>query len=59
MYRFNNCLKRNHPYLYGANTFFELETTGKQSDVADRLAKKLLAGETCIVAKPEIKHDTS
>lgn len=59
MYRFNNCRKRNHTYLYGVNAFFDLETTGQQSDVAERLTKKLLAGEPCIVATPKIKHHTS
>jgi hypothetical protein len=59
VYRFNNCRKRNHAYLYGANAFFDLETTGQQSEVANRLAKKLLAGETCVVATPAITHDTT
>ncbi len=57
MYRFNNCHNRNHPDLYGNGAFFDLETTGRQAEVADRLANELTVGETCIVAAPDITDD--
>jgi hypothetical protein len=50
MYLFNNCHGRNHPYLYGAKAFFDLEITGPQARVADKLKNELTDGETCIVA---------
>jgi hypothetical protein len=57
MYLFNNCHDRKHPALYGRNAFFDLETTGYQAKVADRLANELVAGEDCIVATPDITGD--
>jgi hypothetical protein len=52
---FNNCRKRNHVQLYGNEAFFDLETSGTQAKVADRLANELSLGETCIIATPDIK----
>lgn len=57
MYLFNNCHNRKHTSLYGSEAFFDLETTGPQAKVADRLANELAVGETCIVATPEITGD--
>jgi len=49
---FNNCRKRNHVQLYGANAFFDLETTGPQAKVAHRLNNDLSINDECIVATP-------
>jgi len=59
VYRFNNCHKRDHVYLYGRDAFFDLETTGPQAEVADRLARDLSAAEKCIVATPKIRGDVT
>jgi len=57
MYLFNNCHERKHIFLYGRQAFFDLETTGPQAKVADRLVDVLAVGETCIVATPDIAGD--
>jgi hypothetical protein len=56
---FNNSRKRNHVKLYGNDAFFDLETSGPQAKVADRLATELTVGETCVVATPDIQYDTA
>ena len=56
---FNNSRKRNHVLLYGKEAFFDLETSGPQAKVADRLTRELIVGETCIVATPDISYDTT
>jgi hypothetical protein len=57
MYLFNNCNDRKHPVLYGPNAFFDLETTGYQAKVADRLARELVQEEHCIVATLDMTGD--
>lgn len=57
MYLFNNCRARKHPALYGPNAFFDLETSGYQARVADRLANELEPGENCVVATLDITGD--
>ena len=42
----NNCQNRNHVGIYGADAFYDLNTTGFQST----LAVNLTAGQPCIVA---------
>ena len=59
MYLFNNCHDRKHTALYGPNAFFDLETSGYQATVADRLAKELIPGEHCIVATQDVTGDIS
>ena len=56
---FNNCRKRNHVRLYGNEAFFDLETSGPQAEVANRLANELSVGDKCIVVTPEVVADTS
>lgn len=43
---FNNCRCRDHAGLFGATAFYDLNTTGKQAEMATNL--KL--GDECIVA---------
>lgn len=59
MYLFNNCRDRKHPALYGPNAFFDLETTGYQAKVANRLANDLVPGEDCVVATLDITGDVT
>ncbi len=42
----NNCKNRDHSDLFGAAAFFDLDTTGVQSEDA----KKLTVGQECLVA---------
>ncbi|HBI70958.1 MAG TPA: hypothetical protein DDZ22_18700 [Massilia sp.] len=51
---FNNLANRNHKNLYGADAFYDLETSGYQSG----LAKDLCSGDLCIVANYEDKDRT-
>jgi hypothetical protein len=46
-----------HADLYGSEAFFDLERTGPQTKVADRLANELSVGESCIVATPDSIKD--
>jgi hypothetical protein len=57
MHLFNNCHDRKHPALYGPNAFFDLETSGYQSRVADRLANELGPEENCVVATLDTTGD--
>ena len=57
MYLFNNCHDLKHTALYGPNAFFDLETTGYQAKVADRLANELVPGEHCVVATLDMTGD--
>ena len=57
MYLFNNSHNRNHRSLYGTDAFFDLETTGPQAKVADRLANERAVDETCIIATPDTTVD--
>jgi hypothetical protein len=43
---FNNCRCRDHVGLFGATAFYDLNTSGKQADMATNLKR----GEICIVA---------
>jgi hypothetical protein len=40
--------------MYGSGAFFDLDATGHQTKVADRLANDLAVGETCVVASLDI-----
>jgi hypothetical protein len=44
---FINCGSRDHALLFGPSAFFDLGINGKQST----MAKNLLPGDTCIVAR--------
>jgi hypothetical protein len=57
MYLFNNCHDQKHPALYGPNAFFDLETSGYQAKVADRLERDLVPGDDCIVATQDVSGD--
>ena len=48
---FNNCRNRKHQELYGTGAFYDLDTFGRQAE----LAKNLRAGDTCIVVSYEDK----
>jgi hypothetical protein len=56
---FNNCKKRDHLALYGSDAFFDLEVTGPQSSMADRLENELNVGDRCIVATPDVVGDVT
>ena len=46
MQLFNNCHNRKHPAMYGSGAFYDLNTTGFQSTLANNVP----VGETCVVA---------